>query len=160
MVSKFKSERERASRIWKSTVVDISIPPSFLSNLFQCVCHVSPLSKTPQTSLFFNPIKYILTSFYTHSIICFFQSTFFRWTSNLIFTATQFRKEEILQKRDGLRIIPKLFTGTHTPTITLTTISLSNTKIIDQFDMATITDYIPPTIITTLSSLTLLRCYR
>jgi len=59
-----------------------------------------------------------------------------------------------------LRIIPKLFTGTHTPTITLTTISLSNTKIIDQFDMATITDYIPPTIITTLSSLTLLRCYR
>ena len=37
-----------------------------LSNLFHCLCLGSSLYfKTPKTSLFFNPIKYILTSFTT-----------------------------------------------------------------------------------------------
>ena len=40
-----------------------------LSNLFYCYCHVLLLYlKQPKQVFFFNPINYILTSFYTHSI--------------------------------------------------------------------------------------------
>ena len=59
------------------------LPPS---NLFHCHCHVLLYSKTPK-QVFFNPIKYILTSF-THSVLLIINSTFFRLTSKNYFSQT------------------------------------------------------------------------
>ena len=60
MVS-IQSERRASIAYMESTCsVDISIPPTFFSNLFHCLCHVSPsISKNNPNKSFFNPIKYI-----------------------------------------------------------------------------------------------------
>ena len=52
MVSKYKSERERASRNG-STVVDISIPPSSFKPVSLPSPRISFVSKTPKQSLFY-----------------------------------------------------------------------------------------------------------
>ena len=73
-------------RVYGSTVVDISIPPQSFKPFALLFLH-SPLSKTPKqypNKSFFNPIKYILTSF-THSIICFIIIPFFVERSKFLF---------------------------------------------------------------------------
>jgi len=69
---------------------------------------------------------------------------------------TSIRPEEVLQRREGLRTIPKLFSGKHSPTLTLHSVPITT---FDTFDRESI-DMLPPTMITTVASLPLLRCYR
>jgi hypothetical protein len=66
------------------------------------------------------------------------------------------KSNEILQRRKGLRTIPKLFIGKSQPSISI--FSLSLTKL-DRFEQETV-HALPPTIITSVASLPLLRCYR
>ena len=74
MHGKYSKRREHASRNG-STVVDIHIsPPSFKRVALYFLRY--PLSKTPK-QVFFNPYKYILTSFTTHSITDFIIILFF-----------------------------------------------------------------------------------
>ena len=82
MVSKIQKAKESVqSRIWKSTVVWHFYYLLPLSNLFHCLCHVSPsILKTPQTSLFLTQYKYIWTSFYHTLLYWFCNSTFLRLT--------------------------------------------------------------------------------
>ena len=69
---------------------------------------------------------------------------------------TSIKSNEILQRRKGLRTIPKLFIGKSQPSISI--FSLSLTKL-DRFEQETV-HALPPTIITSVASLPLLRCYR
>ena len=65
-------------------------PPSYQTCCI-CLCYVSPLYlKQAQTSLFFNPYKYILTSFTTLYLL-FFNSTFFSFNVQkfIFFTAVE-----------------------------------------------------------------------
>ena len=72
----------------ESTVVEISIPPPSFKPVALCLSRISSYSKTTQTSLFFNPIKYILTSFTTLYYTVFIIYTFFRfYVQNFIFTS-------------------------------------------------------------------------
>ena len=69
---------------------------------------------------------------------------------------TTIKQKEILQRRKGLRSIPKLFTGQSQPSLTLHSIQISK---LDRFEQETM-NMLPPTIIASISSLPLLRCYR
>ena len=64
----FKSEGERAIAYMESTCrLTFLLPPPIFQTCFIVICHVSPsISKTPKTSLFFNPINIYLNIFYTH----------------------------------------------------------------------------------------------
>ena len=69
---------------------------------------------------------------------------------------TEMKPSEILQRRTGLRTIPKFFAGRHQPTLVLQSMALSK---FDRFEQETI-GMLPPTMITTVAALPLLRSYR
>ena len=67
----------------ESTVVDISIPPPFFKPISLSLSRISSILKQPK-QVFFNPIKYILTSFY-HTLLLFCNFTFFRLTFKILY---------------------------------------------------------------------------
>jgi hypothetical protein len=69
---------------------------------------------------------------------------------------TDIKANEILQRRKGLRMVPKLFIGNSQPTLSLHSMQLMK---LDRFEQDTV-HQLPPTLITNIGSLPLLRCYR
>ena len=64
-VKELGMRRERCIAYMESTVVDIFIPPPFLSNLLHCLCHVSPLYLKHPNKLFFKPNKIYFEHLFT-----------------------------------------------------------------------------------------------
>ena len=63
-----KSERERCIAYMESTVVDISIPSPSFKPVSLSLSRISSISKTTQTSYFFNPINIYFDIFY-HTLL-------------------------------------------------------------------------------------------
>ena len=85
----------------EALVVDISIPPSSFKPVSYVFVHVSPLYLKHPNKSFFNPIKYILNIFYTHSIYCFINLLFFRFNVQKLY----FLQVSIALNRDVPEIV-------------------------------------------------------